>query len=57
MILILEGMPYVAAPEAMQEWLKKLSGMPPHQLRVVGLVAMVAGLCICWVVQRTNLFN
>ena len=56
LILILEGMPYVAAPEAMQDWLKKLSEMPTATLRKVGAVAMAAGLLICWVVQRTNLF-
>ena len=56
LILILEGMPYVAAPEAMQDWLKKLSEMPAATLRKVGAVAMAAGLLICWVVQRTTLF-
>jgi len=56
LILILEGMPYVAAPEAMRDWLKKLSEMPAATLRKVGAVAMAAGLMICWIVQRTNLF-
>lgn len=56
LILILEGLPYVAAPEAMQDWLKKLSEMPASKLRKVGAIAMAAGLFICWVVQRTNLF-
>jgi uncharacterized protein YjeT (DUF2065 family) len=49
-------MPYVAAPEAMQDWLKKLSEMPAQKLRKVGAAAMAAGLLICWIVQRTNIF-
>jgi len=51
MVLIFEGLPYVAAPEAMQEWLKKLSRLPAQQLRLVGLAAMILGLIIIWVAQ------
>jgi uncharacterized protein YjeT (DUF2065 family) len=54
MVLILEGLPYVAAPEAMQEWLKKVSVIQPGQLRAMGLIAMIIGLCICFVVQKTS---
>lgn len=57
LILILEGIPYVAAPEAMQEWLKKLSEHNPNTLRTVGLAAMLIGFIICFVVQKTNLFQ
>lgn len=57
MVLILEGLPYVAAPEAMREWLAKLSEMDPKTLRVIGLSAMTVGLIICWVVQKSSLFN
>ena len=54
LILILEGLPYVAEPEAMQEWLKKLSTINPGQLRAVGLGAMIIGLLICFIVQMTS---
>lgn len=57
MVLILEGMPYVAAPEAMRDWLLKLSRMPPAQLRIIGLVAMGLGLLICFIVQKTSIFS
>jgi uncharacterized protein YjeT (DUF2065 family) len=40
----------------MQDWLKKLSTMEPAQLRSMGVIAMVAGLIICFVVQKTTLF-
>lgn len=57
MVLILEGLPYVAAPEAMREWLKKLSEVPGQQLRSFGLFAMGLGLFICWIAQRSGLLN
>lgn len=57
LVLILEGLPYVAAPEAMQDWLKKVSEISPSQLRAMGLVAMIAGLAICFVVQKTILLQ
>jgi len=57
MVLIVEGLPYVAAPEVMQTWLKKLSDLDPRQLRIVGLVAMGIGLAICYIVQETPIFQ
>lgn len=57
MVLILEGMPYVAAPEAMRDWLARLSQIPAAQLRGFGLFAMGLGLLICFLVQKTSLFN
>ena len=36
LVLVLEGLPYVAAPEAMQDWLKKISIVSPAVLRAVG---------------------
>lgn len=57
MVLILEGLPYVAAPEAMRDWLKKLSTLPAQQLRSFGIVAMGIGLFICWLAQRSSLFQ
>ncbi len=57
LVLILEGLPYVAAPEAMQGWLKKLAEIHPGQLRSVGLISMVIGLLLCFVVQKTSFFQ
>lgn len=57
MVLILEGLPYVAAPEAMREWLEKLSQVPSGQLRGFGLLAMGVGLLICFIVQKSSLFS
>lgn len=57
MVLILEGMPYVAAPEAMRDWLEKLSRLPAAQLRIIGLFAMGLGLIICFIAQKTSIFS
>ena len=55
-VLILEGIPYVAFPESMREWLRKLSEMQAEHLRILGLVSMSIGLVICWIVQRSSYF-
>ncbi len=57
LILVLEGLPYVAAPEAMQEWLKKICAISPGQLRSIGLIAMAVGLTVIVVVQKSTLFQ
>ncbi len=57
MVFILEGLPYVANPEAMQRWLRKLCEVPPAQLRVAGFLAMLAGFLICYFVDKTSFFS
>lgn len=57
MVFILEGLPYVAFPEAMRTWLARLSQTPAGHLRVMGLAAMLFGFILCWVVQKTGLFG
>ncbi len=56
LVLVLEGLPYVAFPEAMQDWLRQLTTMSPRVLRIIGLIAMASGLFLCYLTQRTNLF-
>ena len=57
LVFILEGLPYLTFPEAMQKWLRQLVELRPAQLRVVGLFAVGMGLLICFVTMRTGLFN
>jgi len=47
-VLILEGLPYAAAPDIMQNWLQKLSVVEPKYLRVIGGISVIIGLGICW---------
>jgi len=56
MVLIVEGLPYAAAPEKMREWLIKLSEVSPTTLRTIGILSLSTGLVICWVVQKTDIF-
>lgn len=56
MVLILEGLPYAAAPEKMREWLMKLSDVPPATLRILGISSLSFGFFICWIAQKSNYF-
>lgn len=56
MVLILESLPYVAAPDSMRNWLKQLSEMESGVLRVLGLAALGSGLILCYLAQKTNMF-
>jgi len=57
LVLIFEGLPYVAAPEAMQRWLKQLTEMPPSKLKGNGLLAMVIGFFLCYIGQQSGLLG
>ena len=57
LVFILEGLPYLTFPEAMQRWLQQLVEIKPAQLRMVGLFAVGIGLLICYVTMRTNIFR
>ena len=57
LVFILEGLPYLTFPEAMQKWLRQLIEMQPAQLRIVGLFAVGLGLCICFITMRTSIFG
>ena len=57
LVLIIEGIPHVASPEATRDWLKRLAEMEPDKLRVMGLSLMAAGLLLCYLAQRSGLFE
>jgi len=57
LVLIFEGLPYAAFPEAMQRWLSQLAQEDPALLRVVGTLAVGGGLLLCYLTQRTSLFG
>ena len=40
MVMIVEGIPYFAAPEKMKVWMAKIMEMAPASLRQFGLVMM-----------------
>jgi uncharacterized protein YjeT (DUF2065 family) len=57
LILVLEGLPYVVAPEAMQRWLQQLLDLKPSQLRMMGAVAMAAGFIILLFARHSGLLG
>jgi uncharacterized protein YjeT (DUF2065 family) len=48
MVMIVEGVPYFAAPDRMKGWMAKIMEMAPASLRRFGLVMMVAGLFLVY---------
>ncbi len=57
LVLVVEGLPYFAFPEKMQELLAQIEQMEPSHLRIMGLISMTIGLIICYLVQRTPWFQ
>jgi len=57
LVLVLEGLPYAAFPEAMQRWLRQVAVMPPAALRATGFMLLGLGLLLCWLTQRTTFFG
>ena len=49
MVMIVEGLPYFAAPEKMKEWLMKMMTIPDNVLRRLGFVLMAAGLVLVFI--------
>ncbi len=56
-MMIIEGIPYFAFPERMKSILKQIQEMEPGALRLMGFIAMILGLFICYLAQRTSLFS
>ena len=48
MVMIIEGVPYFAAPDRMKGWMAKIMEIAPASLRRFGLVMMVAGLFLVY---------
>lgn len=53
LVLIFEGLPYATFPEAMQRWLRQLLDAQPFALRIMGIMAVLAGLLLCYLSRRT----
>lgn len=48
LLCFLEGLPYLACPDSLKEWLMKVCSMPSAQLRVIGGALMVLGLLLVY---------
>jgi len=50
LVLVLEGLIYALFPQGMKTMLVRMLGVPASTLRTCGLVAVIAGLGLLWVV-------
>jgi uncharacterized protein YjeT (DUF2065 family) len=52
MVMVVEGLPYFAAPARMKEWVKKVGELPDGTLRGTGFVLMLIGLALVYFGRR-----
>ena len=52
MVMIIEGLPYFAAPAKMKIWVQKMAELPDSTLRLTGLVLMIFGLGMVYLARR-----
>ncbi len=48
LILVVEGIPYFAFPHRMKRWMLRLQEIPDAHLRIMGFLAMCAGLVVTY---------
>ena len=52
MVMIVEGLPYFAAPARMKMWIQKMVELPDASLRLIGFLLMVFGLGLVYIARR-----
>ena len=52
MVMIIEGLPYFAAPDRVKTWMAKIMQMAPGTLRRFGLALMACGLLLVYLGRR-----
>ena len=52
LVLVLEGLLYAAAPEAMRQAMKKILESDPALLRRAGAIAVAVGVFLVWLARR-----
>jgi len=52
MVMIIEGLPYFAAPAKMKIWIQKMAELPDSTLRITGLVLMIFGLGMVYLARQ-----
>ena len=48
MVFIIEGLPYLTFPENIKKYLLMVHSTPNRVLRVLGFIAVLAGLALVW---------
>jgi uncharacterized protein YjeT (DUF2065 family) len=53
--MVIEGVIYALFPAGMQRMMARIQSVPPSFLRVLGLVAAVAGVAGAWAIRSSAL--
>ena len=51
LVFVIEGLLYAAGPDAMKRMMTEMSTIPTIALRIGGLVAMLVGVLVVWLVR------
>ena len=51
-LLVIEGIPYFAAPSKVKAWAMTLQEIPDRTLRVMGFISMLAGLVALYLIKH-----
>ncbi len=51
LLFVIEGVLYAAFPEGMQRMMQQALGLAPSVLRIGGVVAMIFGVLVVWLVR------
>jgi uncharacterized protein len=54
LVLVLEGLALALAPSRIEQVLSFLASLPPERLRLIGLLAVTAGLILIWVFNQLS---
>jgi hypothetical protein len=52
LVMIVEGLPYFAAPARMKDWIRRLAELPNPTLRFTGFILMMVGLGLVYLGRR-----
>ena len=52
LVLVVEGLIYAAAPQAMKRMMVELPKLSDEQLRLIGVAALALGVSVVWLAVR-----
>ncbi|MDY6989163.1 MAG: DUF2065 domain-containing protein [Thermodesulfobacteriota bacterium] len=52
MVMIVEGLPYFAAPARMKVWIQRMVELPDPSLRLIGFLLMLFGLGLVYIARQ-----
>jgi uncharacterized protein YjeT (DUF2065 family) len=56
LVLVVEGLAFALAPSRIDDLLAALAAIPPETRRLIGLVAVAAGVALVWAARALGAF-